>query len=153
MGALELRIPPPLVALAMAIGMWSLARMPPTLAVDPFARWLAVVCLAAAGTAFCLAGVIEFRRAKTTVNPLKPASASSLVTGGVYKITRNPMYVGMLFLLLAWAAYLWSAWPLVGVLGFAVFISRFQIEPEERVLSHLFGAGFTEYKARVRRWL
>jgi protein-S-isoprenylcysteine O-methyltransferase Ste14 len=114
---------------------------------------LAVAALAAVGAAFALSGVVAFRRAKTTVDPLRPASTSTLVSSGVFKVTRNPMYVGMLFLLLAWAAYLWSAWSLLGVLGFAAFISRFQIQPEESVLSGLFGAEYAEYKARVRRWL
>ncbi|MEI8326223.1 MAG: isoprenylcysteine carboxylmethyltransferase family protein [Betaproteobacteria bacterium] len=153
MHALELKVPPPLVALVMGIAMWFLSRLSPSPEVLPIARMLAVVCLAAVGTAFSLSGVVAFRRAKTTVNPLKPESASSLVSAGVYKITRNPMYAGMLLLLLAWAAFLWSAWSLLGLLGFAAYISRFQIVPEERVLCALFGAEFAEYKARVRRWL
>ena len=153
MNAFELRIPPPMVVITAAIAMWFLAALPPFAQVFPVVRMVAVVGMAVAGVAFSLSGVMAFRRAKTTVNPLKPGSASSLVSGGVYKITRNPMYVGMLFLLLAWAAFLWSPWPLIGVLGFAAFIGRFQIAPEERALLTLFGAEFTAYKARVRRWL
>ena len=153
MSKLELAVPPPIVALVMAIAMWFLARLPPSAEALPVVRILAVVGVCAVGAAFILSGVLAFRRAKTTVNPLKPASTSALVSGGVYKVTRNPMYVGMLFMLLAWTAFLWSPWPLLGVVGFAAFIGRFQIQPEERVLSGLFGAEFAEYKARVRRWL
>ena len=153
MQSLELRVPPPIIALAMAIAMWFLSRLLSSSEALPIARLPVAAGLAAVGAAFSLSGVLAFRRAKTTVNPLKPESASTLVISGVYKVTRNPMYVGMLFLLLAWAAFLWSAWSLLGPIGFAAYISRFQIVPEERVLAGLFGAEYAEYKVRVRPWL
>ncbi len=84
---------------------------------------------------------------------MKPEAASSLVVTGIYKVTRNPMYVGLSFLLLAWAVFLWSAWALLGPLVFLAYIFRFQIAPEERALATLFGADYSAYKARVRRWL
>lgn len=152
MASLELRIPPPLVALLVAAGMW----LSPQLALlggAPLLRVPAAVALALAGAAFSILGVVSFRRAGTTVNPLKPASASSLVVSGVYRVTRNPMYVGLFFLLAAWAVYLWSPWALLGPLAFAAYISRFQIKPEERALAALFGDEYTDYRARVRPWL
>jgi protein-S-isoprenylcysteine O-methyltransferase Ste14 len=76
-----------------------------------------------------------------------------LVSTGVYSFTRNPMYLGMALVLLAWAAYLSSAWSLLGPLLFALYITRFQIVPEERVLDRLFGTSFAAYKKCVRRWL
>jgi len=153
MHAIELKVPPPIVALVMAIAMWFLSRLPASPEVLPIVRVLLVVGLAAIGAAFSLAGVLAFRHAKTTVSPLKPESSSSLVTASVYKVSRNPMYVGMLFLLLAWAVSLWSVWSLLGPLAFAAYMGRFQIALEERVLAGLFGAEYAEYKARVRRWL
>ena len=150
---LELKVPPPLVALVMAIAMWCVSRLPPLLEVPPVVRVIAVVCFAVAGASFDLFGIVAFRRVKTTVNPMKPELSSSLVIAGVYKVSRNPMYVGMLFLLSAWAAFLWSPWSLFGILGFAGYISRFQIVPEEKVLSRLFGTEFADYKERVPRWL
>ena len=153
MRALELKVPPPIVALVMAIAMWFLSRLPASSETLPVVRLLLAVGLAAVGAVIGLSGVLAFRRAKTTVNPLKPESSSSLVIAGVYKLTRNPMYVGMLFLLLALAAFLWSVWSLLGPLGFAAYMGRFQIAPEERVLAGLFGTEYAEYKARVRRWL
>ena len=77
----------------------------------------------------------------------------TLVTTGIYRFTRNPMYVGLFFVLLAWAVFLSSAWALVGPVAFMQYINRFQIVPEERVLATMFGATYAEYKARVRRWL
>ncbi|MEB0160908.1 isoprenylcysteine carboxylmethyltransferase family protein, partial [Pseudomonas sp. AH2 (2023)] len=91
-------------------------------------------------------------RSRTTVNPLRPDKAAALVSGGVYRVTRNPMYVGMMLLLVAWAVYLDSAWVLAGPVAFVAYITRFQIAPEERVLRAKF-ADFDAYAARVRRWL
>src|SRR5664279_3386787 len=97
------------------------------------------LAIAAVGAAFSVGGVIAFRRAKTTVNPMKPEAASSLVSSGVYRATRNPMYVGLLLVLVAWAVFLSSFLALLGPLAFIACIGRFQITPEERVLSALFG--------------
>ena len=96
---------------------------------------------------------MSFRRARTTVNPLKPETSAALVSTGVYSFTRNPMYLGMALALFAWAVYLSSVWSLLGPVLFALYITRFQIVPEERVLDGLFGASFAAYKKRVRRWL
>jgi protein-S-isoprenylcysteine O-methyltransferase Ste14 len=133
--------------------MWTVAHLPPILPLPKLVRLPVAVVLAAVGLAIALGGVLSFRRAKTTVNPLKPETSAALVSTGVYSFTRNPMYLGMVLALFAWAAYLASIWSLVGPLLFALYITRFQIVPEERVLDRLFGAPFAEYKKRVRRWL
>ena len=133
--------------------MWGISLITPLLDVPLYTRVFAAVVLAVTGGGFSLAGVIAFRRAKTTVNPLKPETATSLVSTGIYSVTRNPMYVGLLFILIAWATYLSSAWALLGPLGFMLYINRFQIAPEERVLSTLFGSEYTAYQSRVPRWL
>jgi protein-S-isoprenylcysteine O-methyltransferase Ste14 len=153
MNSLELKIPPPAVAALVAAIMWGISLITPLLEIALFTRVSAAIIFALAGSGFSLAGVISFRRAKTTVNPMKPETATSLVSTGIYRVTRNPMYVGLLLVLIAWAAYLTSAWALLGPLGFVLYISRFQIAPEERVLSTLFGAEYTAYQSKVRRWL
>ncbi len=146
---LEHRIPPPLVAIISGVLMW--------LAVRPIAPlsgrlWLALLVVLA-GAAVCLAGVASFRRARTTVNPLKPESASALVISGIYRHTRNPMYLGFAIILLGWCVLLGSAWAVLGVAGFVLYIGRFQIRPEERALRELFGAEFDAFCSRVRRWV
>ena len=153
MRSLELRIPPPVVGLLVATGMWTVAHLPPTLELPKLVRLLVAAALGAIGIAIAIGGVLSFRRAKTTVNPLKPETSAALVSTGVYSFTRNPMYLGMVLVLFAWAAYLSSIWSLVGPVLFALYITRLQIVPEERVLDRLFGASFAEYKKRVRRWL
>lgn len=150
---LELKIPPPLVGLLCALAMWWLARLAPGGAAAPFVRELATALLVAAGLAFDLLGLLGFRAQRTTISPLSPQRSSALVTGGVYRVTRNPMYVGMAALLLAWAAWLWTPLALLGPLAFVLYITRFQIQPEERMLQRLFGEAYTHYTRRVRRWL
>lgn len=153
MQILENKIPPPVVALIFALVMWGIATSISGIETDRSSRVIATSAIALIGAFFCIAGVISFRRAKTTVNPLKPETASSLVSSGIYRISRNPMYVGFALLLVAWAVYLASPWALLGVICFVLYINRFQIVPEERALSALFGADFESYKSRVRRWL
>lgn len=150
---LELRIPPPVVGLIVAGGMWIVAHLPPVLHLPSAVRLLVAVILSAIGIAVAIGGVIAFRRAQTTVNPLKPETSAALVSTGVYSFTRNPMYLGMVLVLFGWAMYLFSLWSLLGPVFFALYITRFQIVPEERVLDGLFGAPFAAYKKRVRRWL
>jgi protein-S-isoprenylcysteine O-methyltransferase Ste14 len=153
MNALELKVPPPAVALLVAAAMWAVTLIGAPVGGSGAYRLAVAATVAVAGGCVALAGVIGFRRARTTVNPLKPQNTSSLVTAGIYRFTRNPMYLGLLLVLLAWAVFLWSAWALVGPVAFVLYIDRFQIAPEERVLAAKFGATFSEYKARVRRWL
>jgi protein-S-isoprenylcysteine O-methyltransferase Ste14 len=153
MTSLELKIPPPAVGLLVAGAMWWVSRYGVLQAVPPGWRIVAALVIAVIGAAFDVAGIIAFARAKTTVNPMKPEKSAALVSSGVYRITRNPMYVGMALILLAWAVFLASPWALFGPLVFAAYITRFQIRPEERVLAARFGAEFAGYQARVRRWL
>jgi protein-S-isoprenylcysteine O-methyltransferase Ste14 len=150
---LDHRIPPPVVGALVAAGMWAVASVGPRFAFDSPEKTIAVALLVIAGVAFDLLGVLAFRASRTTVNPLKPERASALVTGGVYRVTRNPMYVGMALLLLAWAVYLSALLPFAGPVAFVLYITRFQIRPEEQVLRERFGDEFAQYAARVRRWI
>ena len=153
MQTLELKIPPPAFAVLIAGAMWGISLVAPLLDVPAFIRVATAATFALAGGGFSLAGVISFRRAKTTANPMKPETTSALVCSGVYRLTRNPMYLGALFILVAWAVFLSSAWALVGPLAFVLYMNRFQIAPEERALSAMFDTGYSAYRSRVRRWL
>jgi protein-S-isoprenylcysteine O-methyltransferase Ste14 len=153
MSCLEHKVPPPVVALLCAAAMWYLAGHTPAVELPSTIRVAAAGLLLAVGFAVMLAGVVSFHRARTTVNPLKPETTTALVTGGVYRYTRNPMYLGMLVVLLAWAVFLSAPATLVGIVVFWLYIERFQIRPEEKALVALFGSAFTVYSSRVRRWL
>jgi protein-S-isoprenylcysteine O-methyltransferase Ste14 len=150
---LELKIPPPIVALVVGAAMWALSRVTPVLAIHGVASTVAAVAIAIVGGGIGLAGNLAFHHAKTTANPFKPELASSLVTRGVYRITRNPMYLGLLLALVGWAVYLVSAWCLLGPVVFAAYVTEFQIKPEERILRSLFGDEYAKYASRVRRWV
>lgn len=153
MPKLEHRVPPPVVGLVAALAMWLLAPLPPALPPAPGMAQALTLLLLAAGVGVDLAGLVAFRRQRTTVNPLRPQNASALVTGGVYRFTRNPMYLGIALLLAAWAVHLWAVWPVLGPIAFIRYIGRFQIAAEERALHALFGDAWAAYAARVRRWL
>lgn len=153
MQALELKIRPPVVALAVVAGMWLLSQAAPTLDLPTTLRIACAAVIGLVGAAIGVAGMLGFRRAGTTANPMKPERVSALVTGGIYRFTRNPMYLSLLLLLAAWAVFLASGWALLGPLAFVLYIGRFQIVPEERALSAMFGADYAAYQSRVRRWL
>jgi protein-S-isoprenylcysteine O-methyltransferase Ste14 len=150
---LELRVPPLVVVLLLGALMWLAAYGTGPTDARHGLRWGFAIFFAVLGILVVLGGVWEFRRARTTVDPRDPAKASSIVTRGVYRFTRNPMYLGFLCLLVGWAAVLWSPLALAGPLVFVAYLNRFQIEPEERMLRARFGAPYEEYLRRVRRWL
>ena len=133
--------------------MWSTARYLPHFVVADRLRFACVIGISFAALLFAGPAILEFSRAKTTVNPLDIAAASTLVTTGIFRISRNPMYVGLTALLMAWAVYLASPSSLLGVVIFVLFTWRFQILPEERVMKEKFGRSYEEYQRRVRRWL
>lgn len=154
MSTLDLRIPPPLVAVVVAAAMVGAALwLPPVLALPSGLRIGVALVLACIGLGFDVAGLVAFRKAKTTVNPLRPERSTQVVSTGIYRITRNPMYLGLVLVLLGLAVYLASPWALLGPLAFAAYITRFQIRLEEQALTTRFGAAYTAYCKQVRRWL
>jgi len=153
MNLLELKFPPPLVALSLALLMWLMASLGQPLEVPFGVRVGVALALVFIGQSISISGMVAFHRARTTINPIKASAASSLVSTGVYRFTRNPMYLGLLLTLLGWAAFLSNPASLLFVPIFVLYINRFQIKPEEQVLSSLFGAEYMAYKSRVRRWL
>lgn len=153
MSWLELKVPPPVVALLVGLLMWLASALVAPVEV-PFAFQAGVtVVLASVGVVVVVAGIFAFLRAGTTIKPTNPGATTSLVTGGVFRFSRNPMYLGLLLFLIAWAVYLLNGLALILVPVFVIYMNRFQIEPEERALSSLFGPEYTSYQARVRRWL
>jgi protein-S-isoprenylcysteine O-methyltransferase Ste14 len=151
--SLELKLPPLALGVIVAALMWCASSAMPAFNFTFPARALSSVSLALIGAATCLSGIVSFRRARTTVNPMKPDSTSSLVVSGIYKYSRNPMYLGFLLILLGWAAFLSNFAALILLPAFVLYMNRFQIGPEERALGSLFAHEYPAYRARVRRWL
>jgi len=153
MSSLELKVPPPVLALLLGLLMWLASSLVAPVEVPFGPRVGVALVLASVGLVFGLAGMVSFWRAKTTINPTRPTATSSLVTSGAFRFTRNPMYLSLLLYLFAWAAYLSNLLALLFVPMYVLYINEFQIKPEERVLSSLFGPEYAAYKERVRRWL
>lgn len=149
---LENRIPPLLVGVMTGALVVGVDVATPALRY-PFPGSLASAAVVALlGFGLVVAGVRACLRHQTTVNPLKPGAASSLVETGIYGRTRNPMYLGVTLVLLALG--IWRAHPLALLIGmtFPLYIGRFQIPPEERALRDLFGTAYDEFRSRVPRW-
>jgi protein-S-isoprenylcysteine O-methyltransferase Ste14 len=153
MDALESKVPAPVVTLLLAGAMKVVASIAPTLQLPSVTGTAAAAVLFAAGLLVEAAGAVSLLRAGTTFDPTHPQSASVLVVSGMYRLTRNPIYLGDLLLLLGWAVFLESPLALAMTPLFVLYIDRLQIRPEERALSELFGERYDEYRARVRRWL
>ena len=132
--------------------MYAGARLTPGLTLNVSGLNLVAWALALLGLILAFVGVATFEKHKTTVNPFEPGRASRLVETGIYRRTRNPMYVGVTLMLAGYAAYLGNPAALILVLIFPAYIQRFQIAPEERALDQLFGEAYAAYKTRVPRW-
>lgn len=151
MKALELKIPPVIwVVMHLAVMHYS-AGLLPALNFQISRLWSLLAL--SLGLAVALSGIAAFRAAKTTVNPLQPGQASSLVIVGIYRFTRNPMYVGALFVLTAWFLFLQNWLPMLFLGTFVWILTRLQIKPEERVLIGRFGEEYAAYCRRVPRWI
>ena len=153
MQALELKVPPVALAVVFAVVMWTASTVLSSASLTLPGTSVIASAFAFIGGGIALAGVFAFRQHYTTVNPMKPETTTSIVTAGIYRVTRNPMYLGLVFILVGWAMYLASLAALLLVPAFVAYMTQFQIKPEERALLAKFGPGFAEYMAAVRRWI
>jgi len=153
MKPLELKIPPLALMLVIALFMWLSSPYLPNIMLTEHVRLGILVVAILLAVMLILSGAYCFKKANTTVNPTKPESSSTLVTYGIYQYTRNPMYVGFACVLVGWVFFLASPYLLVWVLLFVCYMNRFQIKPEEVMLTSLFAQEFVDYKKQVRRWL
>jgi protein-S-isoprenylcysteine O-methyltransferase Ste14 len=152
LSALELKMSPVMMTTLLAVLMWFLARIVPGYSMAPGLRLAALLVFLCAGAAIGIAGVRAFHRARTTVNPWRPHATSALVTTGIYRRTRNPMYLALLLALAGWGLFLANLYSLLLGFMFVPYMNRFQIRPEERALEQAYGEAFVEYCRQVRRW-
>ena len=149
--SLNNRIPPPIVMITFgALVFFTRAWLPaPPI---PLGNLIAVLFFIAGGLVIFF-GIREFGTKETTVNPLKPEEATSLVTSGIFGVTRNPMYLGLTLILIAFSIRFGGLTALAWVPLFVIYITRFQILPEEAAMRSLFGEQFEAYCQSVRRWI
>ncbi len=153
MHMLNLKVPPLALVLLVGAAMWIVTWAVPAFGFMFPARDLFAKAAVAVGAIIAGLGIVSFRRAKTTVNPMKPNSSSALVVWGIYRLSRNPMYLGFWLILIGWAIYLSNVLAFLLLPFFIWYMNRFQIEPEEQALTSLFGQAFLSYRSRVRRWI
>lgn len=151
MHRLDLKIPPLAVGAVIAMGMWLASYILPEFAYPPLR--IVAMGMGIVGAGITGAAMLSFWGAHTTANPMKPSSASFLVTSGIYRFTRNPMYLGLLLLLASWALYLANILAFLFLPAFILYMNHFQIKPEERALTDRFGRKYLEYASRVNRWI
>jgi len=151
--ALELKVPPIVLGPAAALMMWPVSVMTPHVAIPVWIRVAIAMALSALAVLLVVLAYAAFGREHVAKNSAHPEQTVALVTSGVFAHTRNPMYLSLLLMLLALALVLSSPLALVLVVGFVLFVHRFQIVPEERALRERFGSRYTDYLSRVRRWV
>ena len=149
---MKLKIPPALQFLVFAILMYGITKFSGNHFTFRFQNSVVLVFLIL-GTTIGLTAVLSFRKAKTSVDPLKPEKASQLVTSGLYQFTRNPMYLGMLLVLIALFFRFGNYFNISILFLYIGYITIFQIKPEEQVLTEIFGDDFITYCKKVRRWI
>jgi len=153
MSKLELKIVPPVIVLIFALGMWVVSLVTPQIAIIAGSKILIGGLFIAAGIVLMLVSAFSLSRAKTTINPRRPENSSALVVSGTYTLSRNPIYLADLLILLGWGLYLSNLFALALVIAFIFYVTRFQIMPEERALEKRFGDQYLAYKNKVRRWI
>lgn len=154
MKSLELKVPPVAQVIVTAAAMAGVStKVAPALKFSLNGSAALAVGLGAIGLGSAILGVTQFKKAQTTPNPQALEEVSSLVTSGVYQYSRNPMYVGLVLVLFSWALYLSHFLAFVLLPLFILYMTRFQIQPEERMLAQKFGKAYQTYKAKVRRWV
>ena len=149
---MKLKVLPVFVFLIFGLFMYLLATFLPVGYFDFFGRkYLMLTLLAIAGCIGVIA-LFQFFRSKTTVDPSNPSKATKLVSSGIYQYSRNPMYLGLLLLLLVWGLWLGNAFNVLLAAGFVAYMNKFQIIPEEEALLKLFAKEYAQYCALARRW-
>ena len=148
---METKIPPPIVALIFGLAIYFSREMLPVAEIQ-HSSYLGVLLLLV-GFFVLISAVRLFRKDNTTVNPLSPDQATKLVTDGIFKYTRNPMYLGMAFILGSISVFVNLLGGIFLVALFCAYITKFQIIPEERAMKDLFSHDFEKYTKSTRRWI
>ena len=153
MNALALKVPPVAQVIITAAAMYGIAKNMPSVQFSLSGSTVLAVGLGVIGMSLGVMGVTQFRKAQTTPNPQALEKASSLVTSGIYRYSRNPMYLGLVLILLGWAFYLSHFLAFVLLPVFIFYMTRFQIQPEEQMMARKFGKTYHAYLYKVRRWI
>src|SRR4051812_8134489 len=145
------RFPPPLIYVAGLLAGWLLERRYPLTSLPRNISIAGGIVLILAGLLVTRAAARSMWAAKTSMIPIRPTTA--IVSDGVYRFTRNPMYVSMVAVYVGIALLIRAAWALVLLPLVVLLVDRLVIAKEERYLRGKFGETYTNYCSRVRRWI
>ena len=149
----ELKIPPVLVTLITILIAYVLAKAIPITIIDILYNDVVAGCFIFLGFVLILNSLFIFKYHETTANPLKPETSSTLVTTGTYKLSRNPIYLGLLLIVLGMIIYYKALSSIIIIPIFIWYMTQYQIIHEENAMKSLFGSEYENYYQRVRRWL
>jgi protein-S-isoprenylcysteine O-methyltransferase Ste14 len=147
------KIPPPILMLIFGAVMWFVAKSGFAYPVSVPYALIAAIVVAVIGVSISVSALRQFSAAETTVNPLQPDAATSLVQSGIFNKTRNPMYVGLSLVITGWAIWLQSFGNIAVLVVFVIVLTELQIKPEEAAMRTLFGDEYDDYCKRIGRWL
>ncbi len=150
---LELKIPPLAVFFLTCVLMWGGAKISSFATFYLPYQFTIILIFFISGLLFGVGALVSFFRKKTTIDPLVPTKASKLVDSGIYQLSRNPMYLALLLETIAWSAYLSNIFGFIVIFIFPLYMNKFQIIPEERALTNIFGDDYRQYQVKVRRWV
>ena len=151
MNILKTKIPPPIISLTcIVINYLSTYLINPIK--FPNIEIIGILILLL-GLVTAMLAIFVFKKDQTTINPINPEEATTLVTTGIFSITRNPMYLGLFFVICSTVLFFGSWLGIIILVIFVWYINKFQIIPEEQAMEKLFGKKYNEYKKNVRRWI
>ena len=145
------KIPPPIVTLAFGLMIYFSRNIFPD--INNIIFYVLSLFFIILGPFILISAVRSFKAEQTTINPININNASSLVISGVFKYSRNPMYLGMVLILLALSFRFNLVGGILFTSIFIMYITKFQIIPEEAAMKSIFGEDFNKYKNKTRRWI
>ena len=149
---MTLKLPPAFIFIIFAAIMYLVAKFLPVGYFDFFGRYLLIKILLTMAILLGVISLFQFFRSRTSIDPMNPSKTGKLVTNGLYNYSRNPMYLALLIILLAWGLWLGNAFNTIIAAAFVAYMNKFQIIPEEEALQSKFGKEYEKYKIKVRRW-
>ncbi len=149
---LSLKIPPPLIAFGAVLFLYALNNFAPLYRINFLYQSYLSISVVCIGTTIALIAIVKFKQLQTPIDPRQPDKTHRLANSGIYKISRNPMYLGILLILVGIGIYLGAVSGLLAIATFVTYITKYQIIPEEKVLTMKFKERYQKYSRNVPRW-
>ena len=150
---MKLKVPPAAQAILFGLLMYIIDKYITIGNFSFIGQTVTAITIFSIGILITIIAIWRFIKAKTTSDPTNPSKATTLVTHGIYKYSRNPMYLTILIVLFSWMIALGNIFNIIVLIIFVYYITTYQIKPEEEALTKLFKNDYTNYCNKVRRWI